>query len=984
MMTIDAGTRLGRYEIRAKIGAGGMGDVYLAQDTKLDRKVALKILPAEVAADRNRMNRFVQEAKAASALNHPNIITIHEIDEIDSINFIATEFIDGETLRNHLSRARMELHEALDISMQVASALSAAHNAGIVHRDIKPENIMLRRDGLVKVLDFGLAKLARAGTTLAQQEEIDPEAPTRTKVIHTEPGVVLGTASYMSPEQARGLDVDARSDLWSVGVVLYEMVAGRLPFVGATTTDTLSMILHREPPSLLLYSADLPAEIERIVEKALAKDREERYQGAKDLLIDLRRLKQHLDFESEIERTSPPESRSATAQPSREMTAQSAAQSATVSATVSTKASSAEYIVNEIKRHKKGFTIVAASVMALVIIVAASYLWISNRHSHALTDKDTIVLADFVNTTGDAVFDGTLKQALAVQLGQSPFLNIFGDDRVREALRFMGRSPDEHVTRDVAREICQRQGLKALLTGSISGLGSHYVITLAAINAQSGDAIAREQIEAENKEQVLKRLGEAATKLREQLGESLASIQKFDAPVEQATTSSLEALKAYSVGLEQHSKGKYLDAIPFYKRAVELDPNFAIAYARLASVYSNTRQYELSRPAAQKAFDLRDRISEREKLNVSWAYYGVVLGELDKTVEVLELWKRTYPNDWVPHNQLANMAGRIPFEKAIDEAREAIRLNPNAAQPRGNLAEAFIGLNRFDEAKEVIQEAFAQKLESTPNRSRLYSLAFIQGDTSAMKQQIDWANGRSDEFEAQEWQAEAAAFSGQLRKEREFNQRAIQLAQQHGQQEPAAGFAATQAELEAIFGNCDRVSDLITKAFGVLRSRPAIASAAAAFSICGDFGHAQPLMDELSKRFSNATVPNEVFWPLNRAQLALHSGNAAQAIELLESAHRFEPIGGFAPQYVRGQAYLKLNKGAEAAAEFQKILDHRGWYPRFFLYSYAYVGLARAAALQGDTAKARKAYQDFFALWKDADTDIPILIEAKQEYDKLK
>jgi serine/threonine protein kinase/Flp pilus assembly protein TadD len=980
-MSIAAGTKLGRYEVRSKIGEGGMGEVYLAQDTKLDRKVALKILPAEAAADRKRMQRFTQEAKAASALNHPNILTIYEIEQIDSTYFIATEFIDGETLRNHLSRARMELPEALEISIQVTSALSAAHNAGIVHRDIKPENIMLRSDGLVKVLDFGLAKLAH---NTQAPEDIDEEAPTRTKVIHTEPGVVLGTANYMSPEQARGLDVDARSDLWSLGVVLYEMVAGRLPFVGATTTDTLSMILHREPPSLLLYSADLPAEIERIVEKALAKDGEERYQTAKDLLIDLRRLKQHLDFESEIERTSPPESRSATAQPASEMTAQSAAQSVAVSAAVSTRASSAEYIVTEIKRHKKGFAIVAASVMVLAIIVIASYLWTSSRRAHALTDKDTIVLADFVNTTGDAVFDGTLKQALAVQLGQSPFLNIFGDDRVREALRFMGRSPDEHVTRDVAREICQRQGLKALLAGSISALGSHYVITLEAINAQSGDALAREQIEAENKEQVLKRLGEATTKLREQLGESLASIQKFDAPLEQVTTSSLEALKAYSLGLEQHSKGKYLEAVPFYKRAVELDPNFAIAYARLAAVYNNTRQYDFSRAAAQKAFDLRDRVSQREKLNVSWAYYGVAIGDLDKTIEVLELWKHTYPNDWVPHNQLANLTGRIPFEKAIDEAREAIRLNPNAAQPRGNLAESFIGLNRFDEAKQVAQEALALRLETPAMRSRLHAIALIQGDAAAMKQQIDWATGRSDEFFGQVWQAEAAAFAGQLRKERDFNQRAVELAQQHDQKEVAAEFMAGQAGREAIFGSCDRVSDLITRAFGVSRSIAALGAAADAFSLCGDSSHAQPLMEEISKRFPNATVRNTVFVPLDRAQLALHSGNAAQAIELLESAHRFEPVGGFQPQYVRGQAYLKLNKGAEAAAEFQKILDHRGWSPRSVLYPLAHLGLARAAALQGDTAKARKAYQDFFALWKDADPDIPILIEAKKEYEKLK
>ena len=551
-MGLTTGTKLGRYKIRSKIGEGGMGEVYLAQDTKLDRKVALKTLPTGVASHRDRMSRFVQEAKAASALNHPNIITIYEIEEIDSVNFIATEFIDGETLRERMRGAPLKLGEVLDVAAQIASALAAAHEAGIIHRDIKPENIMLRqRDAYVKVLDFGLAKLIEQRPAI-----VDTEAPTKT-LFKTEEGVVMGTVTYMSPEQARGLEVDARTDIWSLGAVLYEMVAGCLPFEGSTTSEILASILNeKEPPPLARFAREVPAELERIVEKALRKDREERYQSAKDMLLDLKRLKHKLEVDAEIERTVPPELRSVPGETKPlggqegVSTAQaSAAQTATLESARTT--SSVEYIITEIKGHKKA----AGLTLITVAIIAAAAVFFHSRRTVALTEKDTILLADFVNTTGDSVFDGALKQALAVELEQSPFLNIFPDERVQETLRFMNRRPDTRVTKDVAREICERQGLKAMLIGSIAPLGSHYVIALDAVNAHTGDVLAREQVEAESKEQVLGVLGKTATHLRGKLGESLSSIQKFDAPIEQATTSSLEALKAYSMGMELYAKG---------------------------------------------------------------------------------------------------------------------------------------------------------------------------------------------------------------------------------------------------------------------------------------------------------------------------------------------------------------------------------------------------------------------------------------------
>jgi eukaryotic-like serine/threonine-protein kinase len=979
------GTKLGRYEVRSKLGAGGMGEVYLAHDSQLDRAVALKILPTELAADKQRMQRFIQEARTSSSLNQANILTVFEIGESDNTHFIATEFIDGETLRHLMARESLGLREALDIAMQVASALTSAHKAGVVHRDIKPENIMVRRDDrVVKVLDFGLAKL----TESQPAPPFETSAPTK-GLIHTEPGVVIGTAQYMSPEQARTPGVDARTDIWSLGVVLYEMVAGRRPFEGPTTTDVIANILHKEPPALTLLCNDADTRLDEIVTKALTKDKEERYQSAKDLFIDLKRLKQHLDIEAEIDRTTPPELTSANASGDWSRARQRATAAARQSAarTVTTEArptSSAEYIVSEIKRHKKG-TIVIAGLIA--ILTVGSIVFFRFRGAHALTEKDSVLLADFVNTTGDAVFDGTLKQALAAQLSQSPFLNILSEDRVREALRFMGRSPDDRLTRDVAREICQRQALKAMLAGSIANLGNHYVITLEAINAQTGDGIAREQTEAENKEQVLRALGEAATKLREKLGESLQSIEKFDAPIEQATTSSLEAFKAYSLGLEQHLKGRYLEAVPLYKRAIEIDPNFASAHLRLSTVYHNSRQYDPAAEASQRAYDLRERVSERERLYIVTNYYDRVTGELDKYIETMELWKRTYPRDYVPHNNLSLQYIYLgQFEKGVTEAREAIALNPNAGPAHSNLAIAFVALNRFDEAQQVIEQALSQKIDTGWMHRNLYMIAFIRGDTAAMNQQLEWAHGKPDEYAALDWQAQTAAFSGQLQKATEFSKRAAELALSRNLKEVMAQYVAEQAGRDAVFGNCKQVREQTAKALEITQGSWPTFIAANALAGCGEVKRAQALTDQMLTRYPKGTLVNKVFVPLIQARSEMYRGNAGRTIELLETARPFEKALNwiFPIDYLRGQAYLSEQKGMEAAAAFQNVLDHRGSAPATPLYPLAHLGLARAAALQGDTAKARKAYQDFFALWKDADPDIPILIEAKQEYEKIK
>jgi serine/threonine protein kinase/Tfp pilus assembly protein PilF len=981
---------ISRYRILEKLGAGGMGEVFLAEDMKLGRKVALKLLDQELTQNRDRLSRFDQEAYAASALNHPNILTIYEMGDEGGRHFIATEFIDGITLRKRLGGAPMDLAEVLDVAIQVAGALEEAHAAGIIHRDIKPENIMIRRNGHVKVLDFGLAKL----TERPDQEETDTEAVTRA-LVQTDAGIVLGTSQYMSPEQARGKPIDARTDIWSLGVVLYEMTSGRAPFLGETKTDIIIAIAKTDPAPLARFAPNAPAELEWIIMKALRKDVDERYQTVKELESDLKKLKQRLEFQTEFERSIPPERLNSAFSVSglryadtevpgslgRVQTTIPGAPGGTGSASAAqTRASSAEYIAGEIKRHKTG-----AAIAALVILIAASaaVYFFYFRERVRLTDKDKILLADFVNSTGDPVFDGTLKQALSVQLGQSPYLDIFSEDRVRETLRFMEKPADTRITRDVAREICERQGIKAMLLGTISSLGSHYAISMEAVNAHTGDSIASEQVEADGKEQILKALGQAASRLREKLGESLSSVEKFDAPIEAATTSSLEALQAYSRGFEQQSSGKYDAAIPFYKDAIARDPYFAIAYARLGTCYNITKQNELSREAFQKAYDLRDRASEREKLFVSANYYGGVTGEWDRQIDQLEIWKRTYPKDPEPFILLANKYTLVgPFEKAIENAQEAIKLNPMDARPRANLAVAFIGLNRFDEANDVLHRALSQKLETTKMHARLYQIAFVKGDAPAMKDQLAWAATKPEE--ALTWQAQTSDFSGQLAKANQFNDHAIELARQSGVKEITAQALLQQAERNATFGNCAPVNGIVTSALALSREQANLVAAASALAGCGQAAAAQANMDEVSKAFPQDTLLNTISIPIARAQLELNRGNAAQVIQLIETAKRYEVAGDFWPQYLRGQAYLKQGNGAQAAMEFQTIVDHRGWYPVSPLYPLAELGCARAAVISGNNARARKYYQDFFTLWKDADSTIPILIAARAEYEKLK
>ena len=971
------GSKVSHYRILEKLGAGGMGEVYLAEDIKLGRKVAIKILSEEYTTNKDRLHRFEQEAAAASNLNHPNILTIHEVGTDDGRHFIATEYIDGVTLRRKAAEAPLEIREILDIAIQIASALEEAHTAGIIHRDIKPDNVMVRRNGYVKVLDFGLAKL----TESIDRSPLDPDAATRV-LVHTDAGVVMGTSHYMSPEQARGKPVDARSDIWSLGVVIYEMVTGRTPFSGETSTDVIVGITQKEPPPLARFAPHVPAELNWIVNKALRKDRDERYQTIKELLTDLRRLKQRLEFEQELERSSTPDlvtksTVSTVAAPTVQDRALTTAEK-----TVS-HVSSAEYIATGIKRHK-----IAAALIALIVIVAiGGGYYVYSHRVQPLTERDTVLLTDFVNTTGEPVFDGTLKQALAVQLGQTPFLTLFPDERVRETLRFMGRSPDDRITRDVGREICQRQGIKAMLAGSITRLGANYVITLEAINPRSGDPFASEQVETDSKEKVLVSLGTAASNLRKKLGESLSSIQKYDVKIEQATTSSLEALKAYAMGDEERQKGRSRESLVFYKRATELDPNFAMAYARIGVHYYNYGQFETAKQFIQKSYDLRDRVSERERLYIAEKYYNYVTGEVDQAVETLQTWSKLYPNDFVPHNNLSinyKLLGR--YEDALKEALEASRLSPNNTSARTNVISNFLSLGRWDEAEQALAELRKINPEQPIVHGTAAFLGFIRGDQAAIDREIEWAKGKPEEAEFIAMQGAHAMYLGKLKESEQFASRAVELFKQQNRQENAANVLLSLAGNMVVVGKCQQAKDNATAAVALSRGEMLLSGAALVYAACADASRAQSMIDAARASAPKNTFLAAIITPMVRAEIEKNRGNTAEAVQLLESIRNYDlgEATGLSNNYARGHFYLEQRRGNEAAAEFKKIIESRGVDGFSPMHALSYIGLARAAVLNGDTGGARKAYQDFFALWKDADADLPVLVQARKDYEQLK
>jgi serine/threonine protein kinase/Tfp pilus assembly protein PilF len=983
------GKKVSHYRVLEILGGGGMGVVYKAEDIRLGRRVALKFLPEESAKDAAALARFEREARSASALEHPSICPIYEFGEHEGLPFIVMQLLEGETLRERIGAEPpqpgkpLPTDELLDFAIQITRGLEAAHENGIIHRDIKPANIFITKRGEAKILDFGVAKLLHDGVSPeatavpeSQQKALPPDA-VRFPPSLTRTGTTVGTASYMSPEQVLGEKLDARTDLFSFGLVLYEMSTGQQAFQGETAQVLREAIQNRTHTAARELNSELPRGLEVIINKALEKDRNLRYQSAGEFRSDLQNLKHEADSERSVAEL------------------KEAASSASAKKEKFADIKHGAYVK---RRRWPALAGIAATLLSLAALGAYYYL----HRAKTLTDKDTIVLSDFANTTGDGVFDDTLKQALAIQLEQSPFLSLVSESRVQQTMRLMGQPADARLTPKIARELCQRAQAAAVLEGAIASLGSEYVLGLKAVNCRTGDSLAQEQGTASRKEQVLKVLDGAAVKVRAKLGESISTVEKYATPIEQATTPSLEALQAYSLGRKTAvGKGDAAGAVPFFQRAILLDPNFAMAYASLGTDYSNLGESNLAAENTRKAYELREQVSEREKYYIESHYHDFVTGDMEKTRQVYELWAQSYPRDSVPSANLSTVyAGLGQLDKSHMARLEAVRLDPENGLNYSALVDSYLNLNRLEHALATAEKAKAKNLDSPSLRVQLYLLAFMRNDAAGMAQQVGWSAGKpgvEDVLLAHE--AKTAAYAGQLAKAREIARRAVASAKHADEQETAAGYEIDSAMREALFGNAVQARQRAMAALALSTGRDAQFGAALALALAGDSVRARSLAKDLAKRYPEDTVVKFIFQPTLDAQLTLsrtRSANSSkkgpvEATEILQVATPFE-LGSagrasFDPSllcvYVRGEAYLAGGQGSEAAAEFQKILDHRGIVQNGPIGALAHLQLGRAYALQGDTAKARAAFQDFLALWKDADPDIPILKQAKVEYAKL-
>jgi serine/threonine protein kinase/tetratricopeptide (TPR) repeat protein len=950
------GQTVSHYRIVGKVGAGGMGVVYKAEDIRLHRFVALKFLPEAVARDADALRRFQREVRAASALNHPNICTVYDIGEQDGRACMVMEYLDGTTLKHRIAGRPVGIEELVRFGTEIAEALEAAHAEGITHRDIKSANIFLSQRGVAKVLDFGLAQVASLRSHVCADAGATA-GPTVTGDAHlTNAGSVRGTIAYMSPEQVRAEPLDVRTDLFAFGVVLYEMATGTLPFLGDSSAVVFASILNDAPIPPARLNPSVSAEVARIIDKCLEKDRDLRYQHASEIRADLQRLKRDHD-----------------------------------SARLAPSAASEALPV------RAGRPSLWLPVGAAVIVAAAVAGTFYLKRPPTLTDKDTIVLADFANRTGDPVFDETLRQGLAVQLEQSPFLSLVSDERIRKTLPLMNKPANARLTFDVAQGVCVRTTSAAVLEGSIATLGNQYVLGLRATNCATGDVLASEQAQAARKEEVLGALSQIARRFRTRVGESLATIEKHSAPLEEATTPSLEALQAYSTGLRTVISSGFPRAQPLFERAVAIDPDFAIAHAYLGFSYSGLGEWTLARQSTLKAYQLRDRASDIERFWIDTLYDRQVTGNLEREQQTLASWAQTYPRDWRPRGMLGGFATRSTgnYQLAIDAATEAIALNPDESPAYGNKAGGELALNRLADAEVSVRRAIERKLDIPEFFLMPYFIALLNGDAEEIKRKAELARAKPfTQDMVSHLEALELARSGRLQEARRASAVAVGIATQRGQRERAALFEAATAVWEAFYGNPAAARQQATEALGLARGRDVDYAAAFALALSGDVARSRALADDLAKGFPEDTSVQYMYLPTLRALFSLNDHHASAAIQSLQRSSPFDLAlgaigftafyGGLYPTYVRGEAFLSAHQPAEATAEFQRIVDHRSIVLVDPMDAMARLQLARALALSGDLAKSKTAYQDFLTLWKDADPDIPILTQAQAEYAKLR
>ncbi len=997
----------GRFRIVCFIGAGGMGEVYEANDLELGARVALKTIRPEIASQPHSLSRFKREIQLARRVTHPNVCRMFdlgqhrpaaEVGRSDGVViFLTMELLEGETLAARLRRAgRMSASDALPLVRQMAAALAAAHDVGVIHRDFKPGNVMLApaksggKDVRAVVTDFGLARAA-ADQTAAENLQSSVTAGEH----------ILGTLAYMAPEQLEARELTPATDVYALGLVAYEMLTGHRPFPGNPYDR-----LRKTAPSPRVHAPDLDPSWESLISRCLEPEPSARFATADESAQALARLTSGAPAKND-----------------------QAPNTSAAQVMAETPALHGDGTRLPERRHRSAVQRRLALVAALVAVAAVgTYIDLHRAQSLRLTDKDTVLLADFTNRTGDPVFDDTLKQGLAVALRQSPFLSVLSDGQVASTLGLMERSPGTAVTGEVAREVCQRTGSRVYIAGSVASLGSQYVLGLKAVGCAGGETLAEEQATAQGKENVLNTMGQEAVKLRGELGESLASVQKFDTPMEQATTSSLEALKACSLGVKARNEQGPSASLPFFQRATELDPNFAFAYVALGVQSANVGQTARARECLSKAFALRERTSEWEKFDIAAQYYTLATGELAKADQTWQEWIENYPRDDLPFNNLgSDREIEGDYAAAVELIRQSLRLAPNSVEDYENLGASLMALGRFDEARTTFEQALSRKLDDDNLHMGLYGLAFLSGDAQAMARQVTWLEGKPGAHEMISAEADTEAYGGNLARARELTRRAVEEAVRTGNPEAAALWRVDGALREATFGNFGEAHQESEAALKLApENRDIEVQAALVEAWSGDQVRVQRLESDLKKNYPLGTLVNSYWLPAVDARMELGKGNPPDAVRQLQAvSHPLElgipieavNIACLYPVYTRGEAYLAAGQGSSAAAEFQKILDHSGIVQNCVTGALARVGLARAYALEAGfpgsagvppanrkeqkagkmpalpgkapvppadaLAKARAAYQDFFALWKDADPDIPILRQAQAEYAKL-